>query len=154
MLSLVSNMIEAHIFRVRKDEIEFLLLKRSDKEIYPGLWQMVSGSIHEGEMAYQTAHREIIEETNLQPKKMWVVPNVNSFYSPEKNHISFLPVFAAQVRPNAKVKISDEHTEFKWLTREKAKKVLAWTGQRKSVDIISDYLTNKKSSLNFVEVKI
>lgn len=147
-------MIEAHIFRVRKNKIEFLLLKRSDKEIYPGLWQMVSGSIHEGEMAYQTALREIIEETSLQPKKMWIIPNVNSFYSPEKNHISFLPVFAAQVSSNAKVKISDEHTEFKWLTKEKAKKVLAWTGQRKSVDIISDYFTSKKSFLNFVEVKI
>ena len=69
MLSLVSNMIEAHIFRIRKDKIEFLLLKRSDKEIYPGLWQMVSGSINEGEMAYQTARREIIEETSLQAKK-------------------------------------------------------------------------------------
>ncbi len=147
-------MIEAHIFRVRNNKLEFLLLKRSDKEIYPGLWQMVSGSIHEGETAYQTALREIFEETNLQPKKMWVVPNVNSFYSPEKNHISFLPVFAAQVRSNAKVKISDEHTEFKWLTKQNAKKVLAWSGQRKSVDIISDYFTNKKSFLNFVELKI
>jgi dATP pyrophosphohydrolase len=147
-------MIEAHIFRMRKGKIEFLLLKRSDNEIYPGLWQMVSGSIHKGETAHQTALREIVEETNLKPKKMWVVPNVNSFYSPEKNYISLLPVFAVQVDYNSKVKISHEHSDFKWVTKEKAKKMLAWAGQRKSVEIICEYFLKEKSYLNFVEVKI
>ena len=154
MLSVISNMIEAHVFRIRKGELEFLLLKRSEKEIYPGLWQMVSGSIHEGETAYQTALREIAEETNLKPTKIWVVPNVNSFYSPEKNYISLLPVFAVKINPNSKVRISDEHTEYKWVRKGKAKKMLAWVGQRKSVDIISEYFTKKKSFLKFVEVKI
>jgi dihydroneopterin triphosphate diphosphatase len=154
MLSVISNMIEAHVFRINKGELEFLLLKRSEKEIYPGLWQMVSGSIHEGETAYQTALREIVEETNLKPTKIWVVPNVNSFYSHEKNYISLLPVFAVKVNPNSKVRISDEHTEYKWMSKNKAKKMLAWVGQRKSVDIISDYFTKKKSFLKFVEVKI
>ena len=154
MLSVISNMIEAHVFRISKGELEFLLLKRSEKEIYPGLWQMVSGSIHEGETAYQTALREIAEETNLKPTKIWVVPNVNSFYSPEKNYISLLPVFAVKVNPNSKVRISDEHTEYKWVRKEKAKKMLAWVGQRKSVDIICEYFLKEKSNLNFVEVKL
>ena len=147
-------MIEAHVFRTNKGELEFLLLKRSEREIYPGLWQMVSGSIHEGETAYQTALREITEETNLKPTKIWVVPNVNSFYSPEKNYISLLPVFAVKVNSNSKVRISDEHNEYKWVRKEKAKKMLAWVGQRKSVDIISEYFTKKKSFLKFVEIKI
>jgi dATP pyrophosphohydrolase len=154
MVPLISNMVEVHVFRVKASKIEFLLLKRSEKEIYPGLWQMVSGSIHEGETASETVLREIYEETNLKPLKLWVVPNINSFYSPEKNYISMLPVFAAKVSFNAKVNISDEHTEFKWVTKEKAKKMLAWVGQRKSVDIIYEYFTNEKSLLNFVEVKI
>lgn len=154
MVSIVSNMIEAHIFRIKKDKIEFLLLKRSENEIYPGLWQMVSGAIHEGEMAYQTALREILEETNLNPQKLWVVPNINSFYLPEKNHISVLPVFAAQVKYNSKVILSDEHTEFAWVTKEKAKKMLAWVGQRKSVDITSEYFLKEKGIFNFIEIKI
>ncbi|MCK7517379.1 MAG: NUDIX domain-containing protein [Ignavibacteriales bacterium] len=83
---------------------------------------MVSGSIHDGEMAYQTALREILEETNLKPKMMWVVPNVNSFYSPEKNYVSLLPIFVVRVDPNSKVRISNEHTEYKWVSKNKAKK--------------------------------
>ncbi len=154
MLIVQSNMVEAHIFRMKNGRIEFLLLKRSDTEIYPGLWQMVSGTIHKGENAYQTALREIKEETNLSPLQFWVVPNINSFYSPEKNYISLLPVFAARVKSNAKVKISKEHSDYRWVTQNRAKKMLAWVGQRNSVDIICDYFTNQKSTLNFVEIKI
>jgi len=154
MLQIISNMIEAHIFRIKKNKIEFLLLKRSENEIYPGLWQMVSGSIHNSETAYQTALREIMEETKLRPTKMWIVPNINSFYSPEKNYISVLPVFAAQVKFNSKVILSDEHTKFVWVTKEKAKKMLAWVGQKKSVEIIADYFIKKKSFLKFVEIKM
>jgi dATP pyrophosphohydrolase len=153
MMQVTSNMIEAHIFRKKKGKIEFLLLKRAEGEIYPGLWQMVSGKIHKGEKAYETAWREIVEETNLKPEKLWVVPNINSFYSPEKNYISFLPVFAARVSSNSKVKISDEHSEYKWVSPVKAKRMLAWVGQHKSVDIICEYFLKEKSYLNFVEVK-
>ena len=46
-MKIISNMIEAHIFRETKDGIEFLLLKRSEKEIYSGLWQMVTGKIEQ-----------------------------------------------------------------------------------------------------------
>ena len=85
-MQIISNMIESHIFREVKNGIEFLLLKRSDNQIYGGLWQMVTGKIKEGEKAYQTALREIEEETCLKPIKLWVVPNVNSFYSHENNY--------------------------------------------------------------------
>jgi dATP pyrophosphohydrolase len=115
---------------------------------------MVSGSIHEGETAYQTVQREIYEETNLKAEKLWVVPNINSFYSPEKNYVSLLPVFAVKVKADSQVIISDEHTEFRWVTNVKAKKMLLWVGQRKSVDIICEFFTKEKSSLRFVEIKI
>ena len=96
-MKIISNLIEAHIFRMNENKIEFLVLKRSDKEIYPGLWQMVSGRIKRSEKAFQTALREIQEETNLKPKKFWVVPNINSFYLQEKDLIKFFLVFLVQI---------------------------------------------------------
>ena len=36
----------------------------------PGLWQMVTGKMKDGETAYQTALREIKEETTLKPDKV------------------------------------------------------------------------------------
>jgi dihydroneopterin triphosphate diphosphatase len=153
-MNIISNLIEAHIFREQKGKLEFLLLKRSPNEYYPNLWQMVTGKIKENETAHKTALREIKEETNLTPEKYWVAPTVNSFYSPDKDYICLLPVFAAKVKNDCEVRISEEHIEYKWVNPEEAKSLLAWDGQRKSVDVIIDYFLNKNSFLNFIEIKM
>ncbi len=153
-MNIVSNMIEAHIFREINDDIEFLLLKRSEKEIYPGLWQMVTGKVEAGENAYQAAIREINEETGLNAERIWVVPNVDTFYSHELNEISLLPVFAAKVNGTEKIKISDEHTESCWYKPEETKKLLAWEGQRHSVDLIKRYHAKDRIFWDYIEIKL
>ena len=153
-MEILANMVEAHIFREIGIDLEFLLLKRSDKVIYPNLWQMVNGKIKKGEKAYETALREIKEETGLIPERLWVVPNVNSFYSHENDNIMMLPVFAAQVKGNQDVIISDEHCDYQWLNTKSAKEILAWTGQRKSVDIIVNYIKKEINFLDLVEIRI
>lgn len=153
-MKIISNMIEAHIFREMKDSLEFLLLKRSPDQYYAHIWQMVSGKIKPDEKAFETAVREIKEETGLTPKNFWVVPNVNSFYTVENDSITLLPVFAAKVKNNDKVLISNEHSEFGWFTLDEAKKKLAWAGQHRSVDIIVDYFLNKNNFWNFLEIKL
>ena len=152
-MNIISNLIEAHIFREQNGKLEFLLLKRSPEQYYPNLWQMVSGKIKENEAAFNTALREIKEETSLTPEKFWVAPTVNSFYAPDKDYICLLPVFAVKVKFDSEVVISDEHVEYRWLKPEKAKQLFAWDGQRKSVDVIIDYFLNKNSFLNFIEIE-
>lgn len=154
-MRITSSLVETHIFRYKgnSDDIEFLLLKRSDNQPYPGVWQMVTGKIKENEKAYETALRELKEETGLEPEKFWVVPYVNSFYSHEQDFVCLVPVFAVLVGSND-VKISDEHSKYKWVDKDEAEKLLAWKGQRISVKTIHDYFTKERSFLNFIEIKL
>ncbi len=153
-MEIVSDMVEVHLFRQNEKNLEFLLLKRSLGEFYEHLWQMVSGRIEENEKAFKTALREVKEETGLTVKKMWTLPNINSYYSPESDRINLIPVFAVLVDPQSKVILSDEHSEHKWLSKEECKKYLAWEGQRKSVDILFDYFFNYKEYLDLVEINL
>ena len=153
-MKIISYLIEAHIFRVYDSGLEFLLLKRSKDEIYPGLWQMVTGKIKDNEKAFEAALREIKEETGLLPEKFWVTPTVNSFYEPVEDYICEIPVFAAKVDINSDVKISSEHSEYIWASVEAAKNFLAWPGQRNAVDIINHYFTKQTQLLNFVEINL
>mgnify|MGYP006315956551 FL=1 len=153
-MKIISNLIEARIFREQNGKMEFLLLKRSPEQYYPNIWQMVSGKIKESETAFNTALREIKEETDLTPEKFWVAPTVNSFYAPDKDYICLLPVFAAKVKFASEVILSKEHVEYKWLSSVEAKNFLAWDGQRKSVDVIVDYVLNRNSFLNFIEISL
>ena len=154
-MKVVSTLIEAHLFRKVETDIEFLLIKRADNdELFPGLWQMVTGSINDNEKAFETALREIREETGLTPLKMWVAPNVNSFYNQSKDVINQIPVFAALVDSSSQVVISNEHSDYKWVGINEAKKMLAWNGQRKSVDTIHQYFTKEISNMNLNEIKL
>ncbi len=153
-MKVFSYMIEAHIIRNSEKGLEFLLLKRAENDIYPGVWQMVTGSTMNNEKGYEAVIREIKEETDLTPTKLWVVPSVNSFYSQRRNHICLVPVFAAQVDYNVDVKLSSEHTDFLWVDKNEAQKRLAWIGQRNSVEIIHEYFSNEINFLNFEEINL
>ncbi|MDP3147551.1 MAG: NUDIX domain-containing protein [Ignavibacteria bacterium] len=152
-MELNASMIEAHIYRKKKGKYEFLMLKRGEVAHYPGLWQMVTGKIKKDEKAYETVIREVKEETDLSIEKLFVVPNVNPFYSKLDDTVHFVPVFLCLVNEDDEVKISKEHCKFRWVSKEKARKMVAWTGQQKSLDIIYSFLTKKEKEIRFVEIK-
>ena len=90
MPEVTSNYIEVHICFSDNSENQFLLLKRSEiSKIYPGIWQMVTGSIEKGESTIEAVKRELMEETGLKPEKLYVVPKINSFYFPTSDKIIF-----------------------------------------------------------------
>lgn len=152
-MNITSEYIEVHIFRKTKSQIEYLILKRSETESYPGLWQPVTGTINKNEKAYETAVREIYEETGLLPEKFWLVPKVSSFYIPTKDVISLYPVFCAEILTEAEVKLSPEHSEYKWVGYNDAYKTVAWKQQRESLELINEHF-GIGSMLNFIEIKI
>ncbi|MCW8996584.1 MAG: hypothetical protein OQK77_12285, partial [Psychromonas sp.] len=52
------------------------------------------------------------------------------------------------------IKLSSEHTDYKWVGKAESQKLLAWEGQRKAVSIIEDYFLNEKSFFHFVEIDL
>lgn len=152
-MEISTEYVEVHIFRRKEDKLEFLILKRSELETYPGMWQPVTGSIQHKEKAYETAIREVKEETNLLPERFWVTPKVTSFYIYQRDTISMVPVFTAEVNEDAIVQISEEHSEYKWVGYEEAYEKYAWTGQKDSLKTINEHFS-KNSYMNFNEIKI
>ncbi len=153
-MKLETVFVEVHVFKRTHEGIKFLLLKRNEKDTFGGIWQMVTGRIEGNEKAYETAIREVKEETGLNPKRLWSAPNVNSFYSSERDAILFIPVFIAEVDESSNESVSSEHSEARWVTSREAKEMLIWKGQRFSVETICEYLTKEGNTLNFNEIKI
>jgi dihydroneopterin triphosphate diphosphatase len=148
------KIVEVVVFRVRKVP-EFLVLKRSDDEtIYPGLWQIVSGGIERGEKAYEAVVREVQEEIGIKPAKLYNTPLTNTFYFFTNDSVNVSPVFAVEIKDGTEVKLSLEHKEFRWLTKEDAISLLVWPGQREAIRIVDEYILNDNPSRKFMEIKI
>jgi dATP pyrophosphohydrolase len=104
------------------------------------MWQLVTGSMKEGERAIDAALREFREETGMTARRFWVVPFVNSFYVPVNDAIHLSPVFAMEVQAEAVVTLSNEHQEYRWCSYDDAKQRLVWPGQRYAVELVQEYI--------------
>ncbi len=127
---------DCHVFRVRPDgEDEWLVLKRAPGTMLAGAWGPVQGHIEPGETAYETAHRELGEETGLAAQRFWQASYVNRFYLAATDQIILSPVFCAQVPFEAQVVLNEEHTDFRWIDPDETLRTYVWPGQRKSMQI-------------------
>lgn len=143
MPEILSKYIECYVYRETPDGIKYLLLKRSKtKEPYPGIWQIVTGRFEKNEKAYETALREVKEETGLNPVKCFAAPKINEFYTPHNDKIYLIPVFVVYVE-NEIVILSNEHTEYEWCSYTEAFKKVHWYSQKENLKIIDDLLTGK-----------
>ncbi|MFO1535742.1 MAG: NUDIX pyrophosphatase [Thermoplasmatota archaeon] len=140
MPEICARFVDCHVWRRPggTDGEEWLMMKRAPHILLGGTWQMVSGNLEPGETAYAAAARELFEETGLRPLHFYHASFVNRFYLAATDQIVLSPVFAAEVAPDAQVRLSGEHTEFAWVAPEEAHRRLPWPGQRESLAIIRE----------------
>jgi dihydroneopterin triphosphate diphosphatase len=152
MPQIVSNYIELHICHKSSKGNKFLLLKRSDTaKIYPGIWQMITGTIESHEHTKDTVIRELLEETGLAPQKIYSIPKINTFYLAISDKICMSPVFLAFVDETT-VTISSEHTDYRWADFDEAHKLIHWPNQVESLEIIKQYLDDKEKFSKLLEI--
>jgi dATP pyrophosphohydrolase len=121
--------------------------------VYPGIWQLVSGTIEGNEGGVEAALREFKEETGLKVNKFWVVPYVDSFFDSTHDVVNLSPLFAAQVEAGIEPRLSSEHSEHCWFTYEEAFKKLVWPGQRAGLKVTHDYITCGQEAAKLLEMK-
>jgi dATP pyrophosphohydrolase len=120
--------------------LEVLALRRAAGGRCSGSWEVVHGSIEEGETPPQAALRELREETGLAPERFYNLSRVETFYRHRVDEVAFIPVFAAFVQ-NDSVRLSNEHDAFEWLPFSTARERLAWPRERRALKDIEVLLS-------------
>ena len=153
MAKTLSGIVEVCIFRRISGKPQYLLLQRTDNEdLYPGLWQIVTGSIKKNESAVTAALREVKEETGLNVKRFWSVPVVDSYYDLRNDAVQTVPVFSVEVDDISDVCLSNEHQCYKWLVYKDANKRIVWPGQRQALEIVHKYIIGGKEVARLLEI--
>ncbi len=124
--------VDVYPVRRRAGALEVLLLRRAAGGRCPGVWEVVHGSVEEGERPVETALRELREETGLVPERCYNLSRVEMFYRHRADEIGLIPVFAAFVGAGA-VRLSGEHDAFAWLPLGDARTRLAWPRERRAL---------------------
>ena len=133
------DLVECWVFRVPAPgaEPEFLLIRRAPGRIFTGLWQCVTGGLHDGERVPLAALREVAEETGLGPDDIeacYDLDQVSAFYDEGPDAVVQAAIYALRVRAGAEAVLSHEHDAFRWASSEEAVRLAIWPSYRESME--------------------
>lgn len=136
------------LYKKEKDEILYGIGLRSTRNI----WQFVAGGAEDKETPIEAAIRELSEETGinikeedlivLDSKTTIPVVNVTGTYTWGKD-VFVIPEYAFAVDATSfQIKLSNEHTEFKWLEYDKAMDILTYDSNKSALWELNEKLKN------------
>ncbi len=125
------------VYRKEKKENKFLLLKYPPEGREKDYWGLPKGHIEEGEPVKEAAFRELSEETGIERREIRVIPGfkeANKYYFKQKEETIFKIViyFLAETKKET-IKVSHEHTDFKWVNFDQAMKLIPYKNTREIV---------------------
>lgn len=119
-----------------------LLLKRATS-VFRDIWCYIGGSIEEGETAWQSALREIKEETGITKVSLYISNKFDQFYSPNENYIYIAPVFVGYVDDAQSVQLNYEHSDYKWLSFNEAIELVDLPGNDEVLTFIEKHFVKR-----------
>jgi dATP pyrophosphohydrolase len=136
MPDLAIHHVEVYVFRRRARGAEFLALRRSPGRNLAGIWQPVTGKIQLLETIAEAALREVREETGITPVRMWRLERTSVHLDSRGRTLVVLPLLAAEVGAREVVKLSKEHTEYRFVSAGVAARLYLWDSQREGLDAV------------------
>jgi 8-oxo-dGTP diphosphatase len=108
---------------------KYLLLRRSEQKDYArGAWECVTGRVDQGEGFEDALYREVREELGVTVQIEHILGTTH-FYrgspSPENELVGV--IYLCSLADPASIRISPEHSEYRWLTIEQALDLLSAT---------------------------
>lgn len=137
--------VSVFILRQTQGGPEVLLMERADSLV--GAWCQVAGSLEGTETAWQGALREVMEETGLRPDSLYSGDICEQFYEPKRECITIFPIFVAFVPEDCAVTLNEEHSAYRWVSFERAREMVSFSGQRRSLsEIEAEFVQRTPSS--------
>ena len=120
-------------WRSSSGQIEYAVFKKGED-----YWQGIAGGVEGGESPLDAARREAMEEGGIQPNAGFsALDTVSGF--PFNNRVITQYAFAVELNDKA-VRLSEEHSEYRWLPFDEAWRTLKWDGDRAALTELNTVL--------------
>ena len=131
---------------------EFLQLRRRADDHLGGTWQTVRGSMEAGESAWQTAVRELREETGLAPDIFYSTGIVETFFIASMDTLWHSPTFLVIVSADAQIILDAEHDAFRWIDASVIESAAMWLSEKPLLRLIIENLLMDSPSKKWLQL--
>lgn len=118
-----------------ESERGLLLLRRAPLESEPGTWGVPGGKIEAGESPIEGALRELFEETSIALERS-SIEEVCKFYIRKAELDYTYHLFRIRLDRDFEVRISDEHTDYQWVSDTDLKDMPLIAGAKEILDFL------------------
>ena len=122
---------------------KLLLLQRANHKSEPGLWGVPAGKLEENEAAEEGARRELFEETGIEIEGTFRMQPLGALYIIKSDIAYIYHMFKVPMNEAAKVRLSNEHQDYKWASAKDLEEMPLMAGARES---LQKYRSPKKRS--------
>lgn len=129
--------IEAIVYYTDEDGIKnFLAVKRSPED--GGFWQPVTGTLEAIDNIENCLIREINEEIGLVKEDIISISDCIYHFKWNKKSIGeiYEYVFTVEVKKSSQIKLSEEHVEYKWGTKDVIRDIYEMPDNKVAIDKI------------------
>ncbi len=112
-----------------------------------GYWNFAKGKLEKGELSYQAAFREVVEETGIPSKSLRLEKNFKVtdkyIYQWEGQKIFKIVIFFLAQAEKPEVKLSYEHEGYGWFLHNDAQKLLKHRNSKEILRKANEYIRRK-----------
>lgn len=149
------DMIAVYVARPAALSWEFLQMLRRQSAYMGGTWSTIYGGVENGETAVQAALRELHEEAGIIPPEFFRLPTVRSFYTDPSDTVWHVPAFAAIIGREVKVQLNVEHTDFRWVNRDRVDQSFLWATDRAAIaEFCNEILSPTGIAREFLRIQL
>lgn len=135
-------------YRIVDSKPVFCIFRRTDGSY----WQFIAGGGENGETPVEAAKRETIEEIGVEPKNIKqltcvayvpaeVIAESRRQHWDKNTHV--IPEYSFAFECDSEPTLSNEHTEYKWLTYDETRKLLKWDSNKVAMYEIDSIIKGK-----------
>lgn len=119
-------------------ERKILIIKRADGDSWSGMWELPRGKCDKGknEDTVHCVKREVKEETGLDVDVVRLIDTFEYLADGGTRRTTSYNYLCVQKNPTQEVKLSREHTSYKWITQLGEAELLIPPEQKKTLEMI------------------
>lgn len=127
---------------------KILLLKLAPNKSEAGHWGVPAGKLEKQESPLEGAKRELFEETGIDLPFNNIISSIGQLYirKPEFDYIYHL--FSVRLDKLPDVRLSKEHEDHKWVSRQEAEELPLMLGAHHALDAYYKHIKKRRSGVN------
>ena len=139
------------VYRRDSDAVRYLILRTSvekaEKWFNGGrFWQIPSNLLADGDTLVP-AVRRCLDSYGIDAAAIWAVEHTYTIYNRRFDELQTIVVVAAEAEGTPDVRLSEEHSEYRWATADECDALLGFRGLKEGLEWTRRYITETSTPL-------